>query len=239
MGTALEKEVIDFSPGYEIKYNTDSSTGRKVITSESNRMLIKLAREGNVWAREDFFAENQGLIRAVVNATRNLKIDADDRTGHCQIAMLNAFNTYDLEGGAEFSTYATLCMQNWLLRQATYLNREKRKGDQNTISGDTPVNDSGEGDLTILDMVGGVETSYSSLEQREYLKVILEEAFAKMKPRHREIWEYRYLHEMEVRDIASIYGTTRQAVSRTLITAMETVRAVASKHTDSCQVLGN
>jgi RNA polymerase sigma factor (sigma-70 family) len=88
----------------------------------------KRLRAGNTTARRqgpkrtEFRADpldprHQGLVHAIARTFLGRGMDLDDLIGWGQVALLKACLGYERDSGAKFTTYATTCIRNTLIRE--------------------------------------------------------------------------------------------------------------------------
>lgn len=221
------KEVVpSFSMSYELEYTVDPRTGKRQLTEECNKKILMLAKEGNFWAKEDFFRENFPLVVSVAASFANARIEMDDRIGYCQIGFCRAFDTYSTDNTASFGTYATHCMRNELIKHISFQKRARRKGELDNVSGDTPMGEDN-GAETLLTLCGSEDRSYTDFERNVYLDDVLQTAFKRLKPRHQEIFKLYYLEDVSMSELSEMYGTKRQGIQRIITNSLQVVREVA------------
>lgn len=110
--------------------------------------LIQRFRGGDKQAAEILMEEYKGAVNRLARAFYIKGADRDDVVQEGMIGLYNAIVTYDLDGSAAFSTYATECIKNRILDCIRSGNRLKNKAlsdslpisslDDTKVSGQSP-----------------------------------------------------------------------------------------------------
>lgn len=84
----------------------------KELISASDAVLTAAAQKGDKAAQSVLLDRYESLVKVIARSFSVAGIDKDDVAQTARIALLNAIMTYDPEKGAEFKTYATVCIKN-------------------------------------------------------------------------------------------------------------------------------
>ena len=74
--------------------------------------LFREARKGNKGAREKLIEHNLRLVSHIVKKYYSTSPYTDDLVSIGTVGLIKAIDTYDVENGAKFATYASKCLQN-------------------------------------------------------------------------------------------------------------------------------
>ena len=122
---------IDIGEEEEISEDTDFSNiptndsvktylieiGRRPrLSYEEERELARKTAEGDKVARKQFIERNLRLVVAQAKRYTNRGLSFLDLIQEGNIGLIRAVDTYDYEKGYKFSTYATVCIRNWIMR---------------------------------------------------------------------------------------------------------------------------
>lgn len=122
----------------------------KISKKELYELLAEV-RNGNAEAREKAIVHNMRLVvYRVYLRFSNTNYDIDDLISVGNLGLLNAVDTYDIEKGIEFTTYAVRCIDNIILNflQANKKYQEVRSTDE-VLCYDTK----GMQDIRFIDMI--------------------------------------------------------------------------------------
>lgn len=74
--------------------------------TETNRILLRRAQQGDERAKTELMEENAGLVWSIAKRYFGRGVDPDDLYQLGSLGLLKAMDGFDLEYGTEFSTYA-------------------------------------------------------------------------------------------------------------------------------------
>lgn len=80
------------------------------LSAEENARLLRQAKEGDEEAKSRFLEHNLRLVHHLVKKYGDANYE--EHFGHAQIGLIKAFNSFDIEKGIKFATYAARCIQN-------------------------------------------------------------------------------------------------------------------------------
>lgn len=122
--------------------------------------------------REEFFRNNERLPLYFAHKYANLTNDLNELVSAANFGMLKAFNTYKLDSGIKFVTYASRVMINEILM---FDRRNKRHKDN--LSMEYSVSTSSEGkELTVIDLLHSDDTMEDDLGDADLVAKIKEVA---------------------------------------------------------------
>lgn len=134
--------------------------------------LLAEVRNGNAEAREKAIVHNMCLVvYRVYLRFSNTNYDIDDLISVGNLGLLNAVDTYDIEKGIEFTTYAVRCIDNIILNflQVNKKYQEVRSTDE-VLCYDTK----GIQDIRLIDTISDDYDLEDVIMQKEVYKVIRE-----------------------------------------------------------------
>lgn len=77
-----------------------------MLSYERTVELLKLAKTGDMDAKEELVAQNMPLIKSIVKRFRNKSIEYDDLIQLGSLGLIKAINNFDASFNVKFSTYA-------------------------------------------------------------------------------------------------------------------------------------
>ncbi len=196
----------------------------KPLSPEDERKYLALAREGDAQAKEILIKHNMRLVAHVVKKYTGAA-ETDDLLSVGSIGLIKAINSYKLNHGTQFSTYAAKCIENEILM----LLRAGKKH-KNTVSLSDPVGVDKDGnELTLIDLLAEKEDSvFAKVEksvQREKFVAFLKKFLSE---REFVIISLRYGLEdgnaLPQREVAKKLGISRSYISRIEKRAIEKAR---------------
>lgn len=204
-----------FGAFYLILHVSEGHSFPEPLSSEEERNCFRLAKAGDMKARGTLIEHNLRLVAHIVK-----KYYA--QSGHCEedlisigtIGLIKAIDTFDIEKGARFTTYAGKCVQNEILMH--FRRGKKQQGEvsmNETIDTDKDGNPLTYADIlyTEDDIAEELFTKISSSKAIAFIMKDLDE-------RERKILVRRYGLDggepATQREIAKKMGISRSYVSR-------------------------
>ena len=207
----------------------DSGTFPKPLSPEEESKYLKLAREGDIEAKNILIKHNMRLVAHIVKKYTGAA-ETDDLLSVGSIGLIKAINTYQEGKGTQLATYTARCIENEILM----LLRSGKKHKNNVSLSDPVGVDKDGNELTLIDLLSEKEDSvFAQVEksiQREkfvaYLRKFLNE-------REFVILSLRYGLEdgnaLPQREVAKKLGISRSYISRIEKRAIEKAREHLSK----------
>ncbi len=199
---------------YMILHVSEGHRFPEPLSAEEERAYFRLARAGDVKAREKLIEHNLRLVAHIVKKYYTQYKNQEDLISVGTIGLIKAIDTYDVDKGARFATYAGKCLQNEILM---YFRAQKK------VTGEVSMNEAIDTDkdgnpLTYADILATEDhiaedlfTKISSAKAVEYIMKDLDE-------RERKVLIRRYgldgLTPATQREIAARMGISRSYVSR-------------------------
>ena len=205
--------------------NTNSSFA-KPLSQEDETRYLQLAECGDESAKQILIEHNLRLVAHVVKKYSQTE-EADDLISVGSLGLIKAINSYRMNHGTLFSTYAAKCIENEILM----LIRANKKHKGNVSIEDVLGSDDENNEITIGDLSFDECVSVETLAENELIGKRLDEILLKnLSSREYEIMCMRYglkgspmYTQMEV---AEKLGISRSYISRLEKKSLECLRRV-------------
>ncbi len=184
------------------------------LSAEEERDYFRKCRSGDEKAREILIEHNLRLVAHIVKKYYTTYKYQDDIMSIGTIGLIKAIDSFDIENGTRFATYASKCLQNEILM---YFRSQKK------IAGEVSINETIDIDkdgnpLTYIDVICCEDTIADDLDIKikssKAMKIIKED----LSERERQIIIMRYGLGREPsvtqREVADKLGISRSYVSR-------------------------
>ena len=191
------------------------------LSADEERKCFRLAAAGDADAREKLIVHNLRLVSHIVRKYYSSSRMQEDLVSVGSLGLIKAVDSFDIENGARFATYAAKCIQNEILMYF----RQQRK-----LQAEVSINDAIDVDrdgnpLTYIDVISCEENLADDLDLRldgakvrTYVDTVLGE-------RERQIVKLRYgldgRDTLTQREVAALLGISRSYVSRIEKSALE------------------
>ena len=195
------------------------------LSADEERKCFRLAAAGDADAREKLIVHNLRLVSHIVRQYYSSSRMQEDLVSVGSLGLIKAVDSFDIENGARFATYAAKCIQNEILMYF----RQQRK-----LQAEVSINDAIDVDrdgnpLTYIDVISCEENLADDLDLRldgakvrTYVDTVLGE-------RERQIVKLRYgldgRDTLTQREVAALLGISRSYVSRIEKSALEKLRS--------------
>ena len=195
------------------------------LSADEERKCFRLAAAGDADAREKLIVHNLRLVSHIVLKYYSSSRMQEDLVSVGSLGLIKAVDSFDIENGARFATYAAKCIQNEILMYF----RQQRK-----LQAEVSINDAIDVDrdgnpLTYIDVISCEENLADDLDLRldgakvrTYVDTVLGE-------RERQIVKLRYgldgKDTLTQREVAALLGISRSYVSRIEKSALEKLRS--------------
>jgi RNA polymerase sporulation-specific sigma factor len=221
--TGVSLAALLFGAFYLILKVTDGHSFPPPLPQEEERALFRLARAGDEGARSKLIEHNLRLVAHIVKKYYTPGDCQEDLISIGTIGLIKAIDTFDVDKGARFATYAGRCLQNEILM---YFRAQKKS--QGEVSIDETIDVDKDGNpLTYMDILYTedriAEELFTKISSAKAISFIMRE----LDPRERRIMVLRYGLEgrapMTQREIAAKLGISRSYVSRIEKAALEKI----------------
>lgn len=207
---------------------SDQDTFPPPLPAEEEKECFRLMKKGDREARQKLIKHNLRLVAHIVKKYYSTA-DQQELISTGTVGLIKAVDTFDLENGARFATYACRCIQNEILMQF----RASKKF-QNEISvNDTIDTDKDGNPLTYGDIISSDEDIADTLELKFKTKKAVEYVMNGLTERERKIIILRYgidgRRPLTQKETAGRLGISRSYVSRIEKSAIDKLRAHMKK----------
>ena len=195
------------------------------LPKETERELFLRARKGDLSARNKLIEHNLRLVAHIVKKYYTTAPDQDDLVSVGTVGLIKAIDSYNIENGSKFATYAGKCLQNEILM---YFRSQKKH--QAVTSINEPVDIDKDGNpLTYLEIIAAPDDIVDSIDKKIKLEKIVKAIKTVLTDREKKIMMLRYglnksgRHYAQ-RDVAQMLGISRSYVSRLEKSAIDKIR---------------
>lgn len=197
------------------------------LPPEEEHKCFLLAREGDEDARQKLILHNLRLVSHIVRKyySSSQNGDREDLVSIGIIGLVKAVDSFNVQNGARFATYAAKCIQNEILMH--FRSRKKTQGEvslSETIDVDRDGNP-----LTYADVISYEDNIAEEVEQKIRIQKTMRFVGSVLEERERQIICLRYgiggKKALTQRDVADRLGISRSYVSRIEKGAIEKLQA--------------
>lgn len=197
------------------------------LSQEDEREKFMVMREGGEHcedARQELILHNLRLVAHIVRKYYSQNKNQDDLVSIGTIGLVKAVDTFNIENGARFATYASKCIQNEILMS---FRAQKKHSSEISINETIDVDRDGN-PLSYMDVISSDEDIAEEVDR----KILTSKALSCLKTvlslRERQIIIMRYglfgTDELTQREIAEKLGISRSYVSRIEKSALEKLK---------------
>lgn len=204
-------------------YINNAAFDRPLSKEKEKELIIKI-RNGDEKAKNELAKHNMRLVAHVVKKYSSYN-DNDELISVGNIGLLKAINTFDINKGFQFSTYAARCIENEILMCIRANKRYREvKSIYEPISIDADGNDS-----VLLDMIGSDEDDVISQIEKDLLSEKMDKLLKKCltKDEYKIICMRYGINGSNVytqKEIAKEFKISRSYVSRIETKAIKKIR---------------
>ena len=185
------------------------------LSAKEEKYYFSLARKGDISARNTLIEHNLRLVAHIVKKYYSSYPDQDDLVSIGTIGLIKAIDSFDVENGTRFATYAGKCLQNEILM---YFRSRKKLSCE--VSIEEPVDVDKDGNpLTYMDIISTDEDMVDEIDARIRSSAAYKAINTVLTPREKAIILLRYGlteqgKEYPQREVAEKMGISRSYVSR-------------------------
>lgn len=200
------------------------------LSKQEEHELFVRTRNGDIEARNKLIEHNLRLVAHIVKKYYTTAGDPDDLISVGTIGLIKAIDSFNIENGARFATYAGKCLQNEILM---YFRAQKKHSGVTSINDPVDVDKDGN-PLTYLEIIASPDDIVDSIDRKIKLEKIVCAIKTVLTDRERRIMMLRYGMNKSgknyaQRDVAKMLGISRSYVSRLEKSAIDKIREYASK----------
>lgn len=191
------------------------------LDKEEETACFHAAAEGDDKAREKLILHNLRLVAHIVRKYYPTAKNQEDLISIGSIGLVKAVDSFRIENGARFATYAAKCIQNEILMHF----RSQKKLCAEVSLGETIDVDRDGNPLTYIDIVCSDENVTEEVNTKIQIEKAMRLVETVLTPREKQIIVLRYglygKRAATQREIASMLGISRSYVSRIEKSALE------------------
>ncbi|MBR5779526.1 MAG: RNA polymerase sporulation sigma factor SigK [Clostridia bacterium] len=200
------------------------------LSKAEEHSLFVRAHGGDLAARNKLIEHNLRLVAHIVKKYYTTYPDQDDLISIGTIGLIKAIDSFNVENGARFATYAGKCLQNEILM---YFRAQKKHASVTSINDPVDVDKDGN-PLTYLEIIAAPDDIVDSIDRKIKLEKIMKAIKTVLTDRERKIMMLRYglnksgKHYAQ-RDVAEMMNISRSYVSRIEKSAIEKIKEYAQR----------
>ena len=199
------------------------------LSAKEEKEYFLRARNGDKQARDILIERNLRLVAHIAKKYYTPNGDNDDIISIGTIGLIKAIDSYDIEKGKRFATYAGKCLQNEIFM---YFRSRKKYASEASLSDAVEVDKDGN-PLTYMDIIACEDTIADDLDLKMRSQQMIRALNRVLSEREREIIVLRYgLGGIEKsytqREVAEKLKISRSYVSRIEKNALDKLRAALS-----------
>ena len=196
------------------------------LSREEEEVCFRAARrEGDEKAREKLIEHNLRLVAHIVRKYYSASPQEEDLISIGTIGLIKSVDSFDIDNGARFATYAAKCIQNEILM---YFRSQKKLSQEVSIN-ETIDTDRDGNALTYGDIIKVDDTIADDIDTKIKLTKAAEYIMKGLNEREREIIILRYGlgrgPAVTQREVAEKLGISRSYVSRIEKSALDKLRS--------------
>jgi RNA polymerase sporulation-specific sigma factor len=200
------------------------------LSKQEEHELFVRTRKGDSEARKELIEHNLRLVAHIVKKYYTTAGDPDDLVSVGTIGLIKAIDSFNIDNGARFATYAGKCLQNEILM---YFRAQKKHSGVTSINDPVDIDKDGN-PLTYLEIIAAPDDIVDSIDRKIKLEKIIRAIKTVLTDRERKIMMLRYGMNKSgknyaQRDVARMLGISRSYVSRLEKSAIDKIREYASK----------
>ena len=194
------------------------------LSAEEERAAFEAHRAGDATAREKLILHNLRLVSHIVKKYYSTAKNGEDLVSIGSIGLIKAVDSFKIETGVKFATYAAKCIQNEILM---CFRSQKKLSAEVSIHETIDVDRDGN-PLTYMDVIASDENLVEDTDRRIKNAAIRRLVATVLDEREREVVVLRYgltgKAPLTQREVAELLGISRSYVSRIEKAALETLK---------------
>lgn len=194
------------------------------LSAEEEKAAFRKAAQGDEDARQKLILHNLRLVSHIVRKYYSSAQNPEDLVSIGTIGLVKAVDTFHVENGAKFATYAAKCVQNEILMHF----RAQKKHTAEVSLNETIDIDRDGNPLTYIDVICSDEDIAEEIDRKIMTGKMMKSLQSVLSQRERQIVVMRYglsgQAPMAQREVAAVLGISRSYVSRIEKSALEKLR---------------
>ena len=186
------------------------------------------AAQGDEDARQQLILHNLRLVSHIVRKYYGTAKNQEDLVSIGSIGLIKAVDSFNVQNGARFATYAAKCVQNEILM---YFRSQKKLNCEISIHETIDVDRDGN-PLTYMDVISCEDTVAEDLDRKMQIEKMLRMLETVLTERERQIIIMRYglfgQRSRTQKEAADVLGISRSYVSRIEKSALEKLHRALS-----------
>ena len=194
------------------------------LSPEEERKNFVLMRQGSEDARQTLILHNLRLVAHIVRKYYSASKNQEDLVSIGTIGLVKAVDTFNIDNGARFATYAAKCIQNEILMN---FRAEKKHASEISINETIDIDRDGN-PLSYIDVISSDENLSEEIDRKIMSSRAIMCIDRVLNMREKQIIIMRFglfgTKELTQREIAERLGISRSYVSRIEKSAVEKLR---------------
>ena len=194
------------------------------LSDEVERSYFEQAAAGDEEARQKLILHNLRLVSHIVRKYYSGAKSPEDLVSIGTIGLVKAVDSFNVQNGARFATYAAKCIQNEILM---HFRSQKKLAAEISINETIDVDRDGN-PLSYIDVICSEEDIAQEIDRKITTDKMLNYIDRLLSPREKQILVMRYglggIQAQTQREIAQSLGISRSYVSRIEKGALDTLR---------------
>ena len=203
--------------------STPQNFPRPLTAAEEEAAFVR-ARAGDESARQELILHNLRLVSHIVRKYYASSRNQEDLVSIGTIGLVKAVDTFHVDNGTRFATYAAKCIQNEILMHF----RAQRKRNAEISINETIDVDRDGNPLTYMDVISSDECVSEEILRKVEAEQALRYVATRLTEREREIIEMRFglngREPLTQREVAEQLNISRSYVSRIEKASIEKLR---------------
>ncbi|MBE6688117.1 MAG: sigma-70 family RNA polymerase sigma factor [Ruminococcaceae bacterium] len=208
---------------------TGNSAFPPPLSAEEERKFFVLARQGDADARRILIERNLRLVAHIIKKYYTSCRDQEDLISIGTIGLIKAIDSYDINNGTRFATYAGKCLQNEILM---YFRSQKKISNETSINEPIEVDKDGN-PLTYMDIISYDDDIVENIDIKSKSELIIRGISTRLTEREKDIVTLRYglgsSPPITQREVAKRLGISRSYVSRLEKSALDKLKEYINK----------
>lgn len=194
------------------------------MSAEEERQAFFKAAEGDENARQRLILHNLRLVSHIVRKYYSTAPNSEDLVSIGTVGLVKAVDSFHVENGAKFATYAAKCIQNEILM---HFRSQKKHASEVSLNETIDIDRDGN-PLTYIDVICSDEDMTDEIDRKILTDKMLGLVDSILSSREKRIIILRYglmgTPPRAQREIAQMLGISRSYVSRIEKSALEKLR---------------